>query len=171
MNAGGSRQWKSWGLLTATLFAGGALPSFAGELRDAILGSWQLVSLTVVQGDKKIDLFGEGARGMQAMLPDGRFMNLITRESLPLYAGNNRMRATDEEYRAVGQGSNAFYGTYDVNEETQEVTFNLDVATFPNWEGAVQVRPSKVEDGIWRYTNPMTVIGDGFVEVVWKRFD
>ena len=158
-------------LAVAALTMAVALPANAEDLKDAILGSWELVSLTVVQGDKKIDLFGEGARGMQAMLPDGRFMNLITRESLPLYAGNNRMRATDEEYRAVGQGSNAFYGTYEVNEDTQEVTFTIEVATFPNWEGAVQVRPSKVEDGIWRYTNPMTVVGDGFVEVAWKRFD
>lgn len=146
-------------------------PAHAESLGEAVLGSWKLVSLTVVQGDKRINLFGEGARGMQAMLPDGRFMNLITRESLPLYAGNNRMRATDDEYRAVGQGSNAFYGTYTVDEKTQEVTFNIEVATFPNWEGAVQVRPSRVENGIWRYTNPMTVVGDGFVEVVWKRFD
>lgn len=158
----------------AAIFALTALtapPGHANGLKEAVLGSWELVSLTVVKGDKRIDLFGENARGMQVMMDDGRFMNLITRESLPLFAGNNRMRATDEEYRAVGQGANAFYGTYSVNEQTQEVTFNLDVATFPNWEGTVQVRPSTVENGIWRYTNPMTVIGDGFVEVVWKRFD
>lgn len=155
----------------AALVALTALPVGANGLKDSVLGSWELVSLTVVKGEERIDLFGEGARGMQMMMEDGRFMNIITRESLPLYAGNNRMRATDEEYRAVGQGSNAFFGTYTVNEETQEVTFNIEVATFPNWEGAVQVRPSTVEDGIWRYTNPMTVIGDGFVEVVWQRFD
>lgn len=158
-------------LAVAALIAGQGAPAQANGLKEAIQGSWELVSLTVVRDDKRIDLFGEGARGMQAMLPDGRFMNLITRESLPLYAGNNRMRATDAEYRAVGQGSNAFYGTYSVDEATQEVTFEIEVATFPNWEGAVQVRPSTVEDGVWRYTNPMTVIGDGFVEVVWKRFD
>jgi len=148
-----------------------AAPGYANGLKEDVQGSWELVSLTVVKGDKRISLFGEGARGMQVMMEDGRFMNLVTRESLPLYAGNNRMRATDEEYRAVGQGSNAFYGTYSVDEETQEVTFEIEVTTFPNWTGAVQVRPSTVKDGVWRYTNPMTVIGDGFVEVVWKRFD
>jgi hypothetical protein len=157
--------------------AGAAVVALHGQalaaetLGEAVLGSWELVSLTVLQGDKRIDLFGEGARGMQAMLPDGRFMNLITRESLPLYAGNNRMRATDEEYRAVGQGSNAIYGTYTVDEEKQEVVFSIEVSTFPNWEGAVQVRPSKVEGGTWTYTNPMTTVGDGQVEVVWKRYE
>jgi hypothetical protein len=35
----------------------------------------------------------------------------------------------------------------------------------------VQVRPSKVEGGTWTYTNPMTTVGDGQVEVVWKRFE
>ena len=67
-------------LVSSALIAGVSIPANADGLRDSILGSWQLVSLTVVQGEKKIDLFGEGARGMQAMLPDGRFMNLITRE-------------------------------------------------------------------------------------------
>ncbi|MCP4385320.1 MAG: hypothetical protein GY798_28570 [Hyphomicrobiales bacterium] len=28
-----------------------------------------------------------------------------------------------------------------------------------------------VEDGVWRYVNPMTVAGRGYVEAVWKRFD
>ena len=143
----------------------------AGSLKDQIIGTWSLVSLTVHQPDKKVELFGENPRGIQIMDPNGRFVNFITRSSLPLYAGNNRMQGTPEEYAAIGKGSNAIYGTYEVDEEKQVVTFNVEVSTFPNWEGEKQRRDSTVEGDIWRYTNPMTTIGDGYVEVVWKRLD
>ena len=59
----------------------------------------------------------------------------------------------------------------EVDEENQTVTFNVEVSTFPNWEGEKQRRESSVEGDVWRYTNPMTTIGDGHVEVVWKRLD
>lgn len=148
--------------------------AYAGDaktLREQVIGTWSLVSLTVHQPDKKVELFGENPRGIQIMDPNGRFVNFITRSSLPLYAGNNRMRGTPEEYTAIGKGSNALYGTYEVDEEAKTVTFNVEVSTFPNWEGEKQRRDSKVEGDIWRYTNPMTTIGEGHVEVIWKRLD
>lgn len=160
------------GLAAAITTALPAAQAFAGEsLREKVLGTWQLVSLVVNQGEKKVNLFGDGARGIQIMSPDGRFANIITRSSLPLYAGGNRMKGTPEEYTAIGQGSNALFGTWEVDEENDLVIFNVEVSTFPNWEGEVQRRVSTVEGGVWRYVNPMTAIGPGNVEVVWKRFE
>ena len=141
------------------------------SLKEQVVGTWSLVSLTVNQGDKKIDLFGQNPRGIQIMDPNGRFVNFITRESLPLYAGANRMQGTAEEYTAIAQGSNALYGTYEVDEENQIVTFNVEVSTFPNWEGEQQRRKSTIEGDTWRYVNPMTAIGPGSVDVLWKRAD
>lgn len=155
-------------LLAACHFASA---SDTKSLKEQVVGTWSLVSLTVHQPDKKVELFGENPRGIQIMDPNGRFVNIITRSSLPLYAGNNRMQGTAEEYTAIGKGSNALYGTYDVDEENQTVTFNVEVSTFPNWEGEKQRRESSVEGDVWRYTNPMTTIGNGHVEVVWKRLD
>lgn len=154
--------------LTAAL-AFSALPAASQSLGEQVVGTWELVSLVVHQGDKKVELFGNNPRGIQVMTADGHFMNIITRESLPLYAGANRMQGTPEEYTAIGQGSNALFGTYEVDEEENIVVFNVDVSTFPNWEGEKQHRVSTIEGDIWRYTNPMTAIGPGRVEVVWKR--
>ena len=155
-------------LVLAAALLCAALPAGAEGMRDKVVGTWGLVSLTVHQGDKDVDLFGPNARGIQIMTADGHFANVITRESLPLYAGSNRMTGTAEEYTAIGKGSNALYGTYDVDEATGIVTFNVEVSTFPNWDGAKQRRKSTVEGDVWRYVNPMTAIGPG-VEVVWKR--
>ena len=160
---------KRRALLLAVAISCAALPAGAESLKDKIVGSWELVSLTVHQGDKDVELFGPHARGIQVMTADGYFANVITRENLPLYAGNNRMTGTAEEYTAIGKGSNALYGTYEVDEATGIVTFNVQVSTFPNWDGAKQRRKSTVEGDVWRYVNPMTAIGPGNVEVVWKR--
>src|SRR5690606_31343178 len=143
-----------------------ALPAGAQSLKEQVVGTWELVSLVVHQGEKKVELFGPNPRGIQVMTSDGHFTNIITRESLPLYAGANRMKGTAEEYTAIGQGSNALFGSYEVDEEQNTVTFNVDVSTFPNWEGERQERVSRIEGDVWRYTNPMTAIGPGQVEVV-----
>ena len=156
-------------ILAAAAFAVTAFPASAESLKDQIVGTWELVSLTVNQGDNKIELFGPNARGIQIMTEDGHFVNFITRESLPLYAGANRMQGTPEEYTAIAKGSNALYGTYEVDEAAGIVVFNVDVSTFPNWEGEKQRRKSTVEGDVWRYVNPMTAIGPGNVDVVWKR--
>ena len=146
-----------------------ALPAGAQTLKEQLVGTWELISLVVHQGGKRIELFGPRPRGIQVMTEDGHFTNIITRESLPLYAGANRMKGTEEEYVAIGQGSNALYGSYEVDEARSIVTFNVDVSTFPNWEGERQHRVSWIEGDVWYYTNPMTAIGPGRVEVIWKR--
>jgi hypothetical protein len=144
-------------------------PSFA-DMAEDVIGSWRLVSLQVVRPDgSRLDLFGQNPRGMQILSADGHFVNVITRESLPLYASANRMTGTDEEYRTIGQGSNGFFGTYSVDDDAGEVVFTIDTSIFPNWDGVEQRRSSVIEGNLWRYTNPMTVVGDGVVEVVWER--
>ncbi|MCV0394184.1 MAG: lipocalin-like domain-containing protein [Rhizobiaceae bacterium] len=167
------RKTRGCAILAAALSVapGTALSAEADSLKEQVVGTWKLVSLVVNQGDRKVNLFGDNARGIQIMTPDGRFANIITRESLPLYAGAKRMKGTAEEYTAIGQGSNALYGTYEVDEAEGIVTFNVEVSTFPNWEGETQRRKSVIDGDTWRYTNPMTAIGPGNVEVVWTRME
>jgi len=153
------------------LSAGTPMAGESGTLAEQVAGTWELVSLTVLKGDERIELFGDNPRGIQMLGEDGRFSNIITRESLPLYAGANRMQGSDAEYRTILQGSNAMYGTWEVDEAAGIVEFHIDVATYPNWEGQTQPKVSTVEDGVWRYVNPTSTIGGGNVEVVWKRFD
>ena len=156
-------------MMLGAALAAVVLPAGAQTLKEQVVGTWELVSLVVHQGDKKVELFGPNPRGIQMMTEDGHFTNIITREGLPLYAGANRMKGTAEEYIAIGQGSNALFGSYEVDEAQSIVTFNVDVSTFPNWEGERQHRVSRIEGDVWHYTNPMTAIGPGRVEVIWKR--
>lgn len=150
---------------------GTALATDGASVADRIAGSWSLVSLNVQQGDNRIAVFGNNPRGIQIMTPEGRFAVLTTRSELPLYASNNRMQGTDEEYRAISQGANAAYGRYTIDEAAGTITFHVEVSTFPNWEGQDQVRAFTLEGDEWRYLNPSPAVGEGLVHVVWRRLD
>lgn len=138
---------------------------------ERIAGTWSLVSLEVHQNDNRIAVFGADPRGIQIMSPNGRFAVITTRSELPLYASGNRMQGTNEEYRAIGQGANATYGRYTIDEVARTITFHVDVSTFPNWEGQNQVRSFTLEGDEWRYLNPSPTVGDGNVHVVWRRLE
>jgi hypothetical protein len=157
------------GAAAVCLVAAAASPARADGMREKLVGTWELVSLTTVLGDDIVEPFGPAPRGRQIIAPDGRFISLTARSSLPLVASANPMRATDEEYRAIGQGAQAVYGSYVVDEATSEIVFTVDVSTFPNLEGLRQRRVSIVDGDTWRYVNPTSATGGGYVEVVWKR--
>jgi hypothetical protein len=141
------------------------------SLAESLVGTWSLVSLEVHQEHNRGAVFGTEPRGIQIMAPNGRFAVITTRSELPRYASGNRILGTDAEYRAIGQGSNATYGRYTVDEEAGTVTFHVEVSTFPNWEGQDQVRAFRLEGDEWRYVNPSPTVGEGTVHVRWKRLD
>jgi hypothetical protein len=157
------------GALAAT--SGHAFATDGASVAERIAGTWSLVSLEVHQGENRLAVFGTDPRGIQIMTPEGRFAVITTRAELPLYASNNRMQGTDEEYRVIGQGANAAYGRYTIDEAAGTITFHVEVSTFPNWEGEAQVRAFTLEGDEWRYLNPSPAVGEGLVHVVWRRLD
>jgi hypothetical protein len=78
------------------------------------------------------------------------------------------MKGTEEEYRAIAQGSIAHFGTYTVNEADKTITFHIDTSTFPNWNGIEQRRPFALSGDDLRWTTP-SASGGGSGEIVLKR--
>lgn len=145
-------------------------PAAAGEqasIEERLAGTWSLVSLVAVQGDSRVAVFGPEPRGRMILDPDGYFSTLTTRASLPDFASNNRMQGTPVEYEAIAKGANAHYGTYRVDEAT--ISFQVEVSTFPNWEGQIHDRVFKLEGNLLSYVNPTSTVGASSVEVVWRR--
>ena len=137
-------------------------------LAQQIQGSWKLVSLYNEKDGKKIEMFGPNPRGSLILTPDGRFSVIMMRASLPKFAANNRMQGTAEENQAVVQGSNAYYGTYVVNEKEQTVTLHVEASTFPNSDGQDQKRATTVKGDEMTVINPNVTIG-GVNYIVYKR--
>ncbi len=173
--------WSIWKvarvLLVVAVFSGGMLSGAAAvraqekgsTLAQQLQGTWFLVSMDNEQDGKKIELFGPNPRGSWIFTPDGRFLEILMRASLPKFAANNRAKGTAEENQAVVQGSFAAYGTYAVASAKEHlVNLHMEASTFPNWDGQDQKRVMTVKGDEMRVTNPTATIG-GVAFVVWKR--
>ena len=151
------------------------LPSSASSqqksLKDQLAGAWTPVSIKYKFPDGKTeDAMGPNARGILILDASGRMALVNMRASLPKFASNDRMKGTPEEYKAIGQGSFAYFGTYTVNEADRSFTFHIDGSTYPNFDGADQKRSFTLAGDELRYTNPVATVGPGVVvEAVWKR--
>ncbi len=140
-----------------------------GALGQQIQGSWVLVSQYVEQDAKKTEAFGSNPRGSMILTPDSRFSIMLMRASLPTFASNNRAKGTVEENQAVVQGSIAYFGSYTVvSEKEQIVNLRIEGSTFPNWDGEDQQRVMTVVGDELRVINPTAAIG-GTAHIIWRR--
>ena len=149
----------------------GAVDVWAQEsgLAKQIQGTWILVSMVNEQDGKKTEQYGPSPRGVQVFTPDGRFIAITMRARLPKFASNNRLTGTPEEYKAVVQGSMAYFGTYKVVSEKEHlVSLHMEASTFANWEGEDQTRVMMVVGDEMKATNPTTTMG-GTTYSVFKR--
>ena len=141
----------------------------AGSLAKQIQGTWIFVSMVNEQDGKRIDMFGPNPRGIQIFTPDGRFVVIAMKASLPKFASNNRLKGTPAEYQGVVQGSNAHFGTYKVvNEKEHQVSFHMEASTFANWDGQDHTRVMVVTGDEMKVTSPVTSVG-GTSYLVLKR--
>jgi len=150
--------------LGVVLSAGDA---FAQTAKD-LAGTWTLVSTVTEQGGNKTDTFGPNPKGILTVDTNGRYVLAIARADLPKVASNNRTTATPEENKAIVGGSITHFGTLSINAADKTITFKIETATFPNWDGTEQQRPFTLTGDELQYTVP-AMSGGGTGTTVWKR--
>lgn len=137
-------------------------------LAAQLVGTWTYVSVDIVSPDgHRVHLYGPNPTGLAIFDRNGRYLLLTARSDQPKFTSNNRMQGTDEENRAVVQGSIAHFGTYTVNETDRTITFRIKTSTFPNWNGTEQKRPFTLSGDELKWTTPAS--SGGLAEVVLKR--
>ena len=141
---------------------------FAQTAKD-LVGTWTLVSAVTEQGGNKTDTYGPHPKGILMVDANGRYVITFARAGLPKVASNNRTTATPEENKAIVGGSLTHFGTVSVNAADKTMTFKIETATFPNWDGTEQQRPFTVTGDELQYTVAAPSGGGGTVTVVWKR--
>ena len=160
------------GLVAVTLVSLAAMCFWSvasAQSANDLVGTWTLVSSVTEKGGARTDQFGSGAKGMLNLDADGHFMLTIIGPDLPKFASNNRASGTAEENKAVMSKSIAMIGTYSVDSAAKTLTFKVDSATFPNWNGTEQRRllASSNKDEL-KYVTPSASSG-GVGTVTWSR--
>jgi hypothetical protein len=155
-------------LLLPFLFCFSAADAF-GQTAKELLGSWTLISITVNRDGEKIEPFGLNPKGTMTFDSGGRFSIIVTRSDLPKFSSNNRDTATSEENKAVVQGSIAYFGTYNVDQDSHMFIVHVAGSTYPNWVGTDQKRIFAIAGDELKYTNSDRSAGAGVALVLWKR--
>ena len=151
---------------------GSSLAQSPAESAKALAGSsWTLVRVDNILPDgTRIELYGPKPQGLLVFDGNGNYSLQIFSANRPKFAGNDKSKGTPEEYKAAALGSNAHIGKYVFDESGHNLTFNIEHASFPNWDGVVQKRSYSITGDILRYTVPTPTSGAGAIgEVAWQR--
>jgi hypothetical protein len=101
---------------------------------------------------------------------DGHYALVITRNDLPKFAAESRVKGTPDENKAVVAGSIAHFGRYSVDEKDKAIVYRIESSTFANWNGTEQKRPFELKGNQLRYTNPKPSAGGPPTgRVIWNR--
>lgn len=85
-----------------------------------------------------------------------------------MFASGNRCMGTADENEAVVAGSLAHFGTYVVDETDKSFTFQIERATFPNWDGKHNKRSFVIVGDQIRFTDPHAS-GGGVAATIFRR--
>jgi hypothetical protein len=136
---------------------------------SGLQGTWALRSVENIHADgHRVRPYGDDPVGRLTLDGAGRYSVQIFRRARPRFASNDKNRGTPEENRALTQGTNSHFGRYDVADGV--ITFLIEHASFPNWEGTTQRRNYALRGDTLTYTVRTTTSGGAEVaEVSWVR--
>lgn len=143
------------------------------RIADQLIGTWSLVLVDNILPDgSRTKPYGEQPFGILTFDRDGNYALQILRRDRPKFASGDKTKGTNEENKALVLGANSHFGRYVINAKDQTITFKVDHAFFPNWEGNEQVRSFQLRNRVLKYSVPATTNGTGVSGVVvWKRND
>ncbi len=146
-------------------------PSATTQQGPQLAGTWTLVSVDNLLPDgRRIQPYGPHPVGQLTLDARGRYSVLIFRPDRARFGSNDKNRGTDEENRATVQGTNSHFGRYSIDETQRTLTFHIDHASFPNWQGTEQRRSYTLTGDELRYTVRTTTTGGPEIgEVTWRR--
>jgi hypothetical protein len=155
-------------LYVATLTVAGLGTAHAEEL-TSLQGSWVMVSAYEIRADgTRTSNFGEHPAGAFMVDASGHYSLQVFKLGRPAFASGDRASGTAEEYRAALLGISTHLGKVSIDQVHHQLIFDVQAASFPNWEGQRQVRDYTYKDGVLTYAVP--AYGGGTVAYsVWRR--
>ena len=142
-------------------------------LRNAILGTWELVSYIAQDnhGGPITYPLGADALGLIMYTADGYMSAQLMRRHRPAFDRPESDGGTPEQAAAAAAGYLAYSGPFEVDESAGVVHHEVRVSLLPNWLNGTQLRQSKL-DGDHLTLSAITAAPDDAETIstlVWKR--
>lgn len=140
------------------------------DLRS-LAGTWVMDSAYEIRPDgTRTTNYGEHPQGLLMVDAAGRYNMQIFRVGRPVFASGDKARGTADEYKQAVTGSSTHFGTVSIDRAKHQLVFEVQAASFPNWEGKRQVRDYSFKNGLLSYAVPASASSSGIVAYsVWRR--
>jgi len=138
---------------------------------EKLIGLWSLVAVenTNPDGSKTLP-YGPNPQGLLVFDTNGSYAIQILKAVRPQVAAGDKNKATPEENAALVQGNNSHFGKYSTDELKKTITFQVEHAFYPNWEGTVQERFYTLSNNELKYIVTNTTNGGAITAaVIWKK--
>jgi Lipocalin-like domain len=136
-----------------------------------LAGTWTLVAADVVHADgTRARDYGAAPKGLMLIDAAGHYSLQIFKSERPRFAAADKLAGTEAEYKAAVLGSSTHYGTVSIDATAHTLTFKIESASFPNWEGAAQTRNYELKEDELSYRVPARPNGDTPISV-WRRLN
>ena len=134
-------------------------------------GTWTLTSAYEIQANgTRSTNYGEHAQGLLMVDATGRYSLQIFRPDRHKFASGAKPTGTPDEFRDAVLGSSTHTGRVRVDAPKHQLIFDIETASFPNWEGTRQIRDYVFEKDTLTYSVPASASGNGTIAYsVWKR--
>jgi Lipocalin-like domain len=118
------------------------LPSlFAHAQTPSIVGTWALTGADKILPDgTRVSDFGANPHGLVIFTSDGHYAVEIYRADRLKFSSADKLKGTPEEYKDASLGMSVHFGRYAVDSVKGTISFQIDRASFPNWDDTTQVR-------------------------------
>jgi Lipocalin-like domain len=137
------------------------------SLSKQLVGSWIAVSHESLRPDgSRVPVYGERPNGIAMFDAGGHFIISVMRADRAGYAIAHPAQGTADENRATALGTMTYFGTYTVREAERTIDIHIEASSFPNWNGADQIRGFAIDGD--ELTLTVAALG-GHAEVKWKR--
>jgi hypothetical protein len=159
-------------LCLATILMAVGTFGMAAETRPLSLeGTWVMTAAYEILADgTRTTNYGEHPNGLLMVDKVGRYSIQIFRPDRPKFASGDKKKGTLEEYAEAVLGSSTHTGRVVVDPVRGKLIFNIEAASYPNWEATQQVRDYTFKDGTLTYSVPANASGNGTIAYsVWQR--
>jgi hypothetical protein len=153
---------------TCELMAQSSKPSTA-ITASSLVGIWTLTAADNLQSNgSRVHAYGSDPQGILVFGADGRYSVQIFRENRAKFASSDKLHGTFDEYKDASLGMSCHFGRYTVDAAKSTITFQVERASFPNWDGAIQIRPFTLNGDELEWHVPATP--DGKIPIsAWHR--
>ncbi len=152
----------------------GTLQGWESTPANPFVGTWKLISCNAHRRNGQIQpIYGANPEGRLFYDAAGNMSVHIMQAGRPVFQAAQKFRATDAEMRAAYQGYEAYFSTYEIDEEHGIINHRVLGGLFPNWTGSIQPRYYRFEgpDRLILSTEPIGAMPTRrtIVSLVWER--